>query len=86
MESNTPNPKLKPCKSCGKEVADDAKACPNCGKAYPTWAINPETTVGTIVFGIFIFGLVYFWDDIVLYYEAVFDLYDFVKQKQGELK
>lgn len=86
MMPNTPNPKLKSCKSCGKEVAANAKACPNCGQAYPAHTINPEMVAGTIVTAIFIFGLVYFWDDIVDYYKAVFDLYDFVKQKQDELK
>lgn len=27
---------LKPCRECGKEVATDARACPQCGAPAPT--------------------------------------------------
>jgi hypothetical protein len=26
---------LKPCRECGRDVSPTAKACPNCGVAYP---------------------------------------------------
>jgi hypothetical protein len=42
--------KLKPCKSCGKEVAKSAKACPNCGQKLKLGLFKKAL----IVFGVFI--------------------------------
>ena len=50
--------KLKPCKTCGKEVADSAftKSCPHCGQAYPT-SFNPDIGAGVIMWGFIILVL-----------------------------
>lgn len=48
------NRALKPCPTCGKEIAKSARTCPHCGKSFTTaggvfWAI----VVGLILGGFF---------------------------------
>jgi len=51
------NDKLKPCPSCGNEIAEDAWSCPKCGGVGPG---QEETTsfIGWCLFGIGMFLLI----------------------------
>ena len=81
--------KLKSCKTCGKEVAPTADTCPHCGQAHPTLPIDTKALfglVGMIALGGWLYGLYYFWDDIVAYYKAVFELHDAIKEWETDIK
>ena len=77
--------KLKPCRTCGKEVALSAETCPHCGENFPAFAINLKTAAGLIVLGVWGYGIYYFWEDIVAYYKAVFELSDAIKQWEADI-
>ena len=84
--------KLKPCKTCGKEVAATAETCPHCGQSHPTIPIDTKAVYGVvalIVIGGWFYALYYFgltWESITDYYKAVFELQDAIKEWEGSIK
>jgi len=51
MTESTTNSKLKPCKSCGKDVAKSSKKCPHCGQKLKM-GLFPKILIGIIGFSI----------------------------------
>ena len=46
---------LKPCDECGKQMAEDARTCPHCGKTYTTGSgIFIAILIGLILGGFFL--------------------------------
>lgn len=46
---------LKPCKACGKEIANGARTCPHCGKTYT----NLAGVVFAVIIGLILAGFIF---------------------------
>lgn len=56
MTESTTNKNLKPCKSCGKDVAKSSKKCPHCGQKLKM-GMFPKILIGIV--GIVILGAIF---------------------------
>jgi len=52
---------LKPCRECGKLVAEDASTCPQCGAGTPVRTLTGDDIIALLLPVLSVGGLLYAW-------------------------